>query len=337
MAEFGDVLRGLGSVLNPEVAKEVAQEEQQKRGLQSQAALLRFKDQLEQQSPEGQAKVQALKNELGYRAAVAKLGPDADYDTMAKTAVQFGKPEIATAYIKAKEDRAARVQQAADTLELKRAQMDQTHELTLQRVSDTQARQAETERHNRATEALNTQLGTMKLELMGLKATGDKEKDTAKRTQQLGVALEKAGLPEGDAVLGAVEDALKKNPAISEYLSGPKSLIPDMMLPTDIAAGKQAFQKLFNITLKSRSGSAVTNQELERLKTEFATGAFKTSAQLQKAVEQARNIITKHYTSVASGFGKDALDTYNENLRGFGGRVVLDSGGSKVVDFADLK
>jgi hypothetical protein len=335
---FGDVLRGMASVLSPQVAQEVAQEDQQQRQMQSQAALLRFKDQLEQQSPEGQAKVQALKNELGYRDAMTKLPPDADYDTRAKVAAQFGKPELQMAYLKAKEDRAARVQQAADTLELKRAQLDQTHELTLQRLTDSQAKQAETERHNRAQEALNTQLGTMKLELAGLKATGDKEKDQAKRTQQLASSLERAGLPESDAVLGAVEDALKKVPDMASYISGPKSLLPDFAVGTDIAAGRQAFQKLFNITLKNRSGSAVTNQELERLKQEFATGAFKTSAQLQKAVEQARNIVNRHYMSVASGFGNDALDSYNENLRGFGGRVVLQGAKpSGVVDFGDLK
>ncbi len=50
---------------------------------------------------------------------------------------------------------------------------------------------------------------------------------------------------------------------------------------------------------------------------------LKTPQQLRKTVEQARNIINKHYASIASGFGKDALDAYNENAKAIGARVVL--------------
>jgi hypothetical protein len=88
---------------------------------------------------------------------------------------------------------------------------------------------------------------------------------------------------------------------------------------------RQAFQKLFNITLKNRSGAAVTIPELERLKKEFATGAWKTPQQLIEGVNQARNVINQHYRSVSAGFAPEALETYNERIRQYGGRVVLDA------------
>jgi hypothetical protein len=73
---FGDVLRGLGSVLNPAVAQEVAKEDEQNRGAQQQVGMLRLRQQMEQQSPEYQAKVEALKNEKLFREEVAGAGGD---------------------------------------------------------------------------------------------------------------------------------------------------------------------------------------------------------------------------------------------------------------------
>lgn len=176
MADFGSALRGYASVLSPQVAQEVAQEDQQKRQLQSQAQLMQFKQTLEQQTPEYQAHAQALKNELGYRDAMSKLPPDAGYDVKAKIAGQFGKPELQMAYIKAQEDRAARLQQASETVDLKREQMNQTHELALQRITDSNARQAEVERHNRAIETLTKQGNDIKQQLAGLSSPDTTEK-----------------------------------------------------------------------------------------------------------------------------------------------------------------
>ena len=74
MAGFGDVLRGLGSVLNPQVAQQLGEEQRQERGaesqLQKQLGMLMLTKQIEQQSPEYQAKVAALENEKAYRQKV---------------------------------------------------------------------------------------------------------------------------------------------------------------------------------------------------------------------------------------------------------------------------
>jgi hypothetical protein len=340
MNNFGDVLRGLGSVLNPQVMQSMEAEDARKQALQQQFQMLAVKNQMDQQTPEYQAKLEALKNEQGYRGAVSALDPNApDYqEQIAAAANKFGKPEIAAAYAKAKEDRAARLQSAAEALALRQQQLQQTRDLALERAADQRQRDQINAQFREQSIAIQQQTATANQELrrMGLDiqrqgqqiqaAKVEQAKDSAasRSVQQLQAALEKANLPEADAVLTGVEKALESSPKLAEYLSGPKSLIPDMAVPDDIKAGRQAFQKLFNITLKNRSGAAVTIPEFERLKAEFGTGAFKTPQQLQAALTQAREILSKHYASVASGFGKPVLDAYNENIRQFGGRVALN-------------
>jgi hypothetical protein len=323
MAAFGDVLRGLGSVLNPQVAQELGAEDRIQQQAGNQVGMLMLQKRLEQQSPEYQARLEALNNERQFRAAAqASAG---DPVKLAEAAVTYGKPDLAVSLYNQQQARADRLQAARDQLVFREKELQQRAE---DKAADREQRaQAQADLADLKRQQLSLQgeiaKGNQDLKRMQFQMQGDQQ--LVKQTQQLGSALEKANLPEADSVLGAVEEAVKKNPDLASYISGPKSLLPDMAVGTDIAAGRQAFQKLFNITLKNRSGSAVTNQELERLKQEFATGAFKTPAQLQKAVDQARNIINKHYASVASGFSPDALKAYNENLRGFGGRVVLEA------------
>lgn len=357
MAGLGDVLRGLGSVLNPQVNQEV-ESDYQKRQAQQQAlqqfALGQIVKGVESgaiapdrlpaplqglvgASPEAQARMEALKTERDYRAALAGLGDNPTEEQIAQTAVKFGKPEVAAAYAKSKEDRAARIQSAADNLEMRRQALEQQRDLALQRAADQKERDAINAGFRQQSLALQAQIAASNAEMrrLGLNMQAqnmDLRRDqinlqagqrTQQKVSQLSAALEKANLPEADAVIGSVESILSTKPEIAEYISGPKSLIPDMALPSEITAGKQAFQKLFNITLKNRSGAAVTIPEFERLKAEFGSGAFKKPDQLRAALEQARTIINKHYASIASGFGKDALDAYNENAKALGARVVL--------------
>lgn len=338
MADLGDVLRGLGSTLNPQVAQQVSAEDTQKQGMQNQIGMMMLHQKMQEQSPEYKAKLQALEQEKQFRlAAVEAKGDPAK---IASAAVQFGKPELAVSLYNQQEARSARLQDAHDKLQARRDELEM-------RISDKALDRDQKER-------FNTMIADMKnqqLALTGEIAKGNQElkriqfgmkgdQQLQKSVQQLGGALEKSGLPNMDAVLGNVETALDKTPDLASYISGPKSLLPDMVVGTDIATGRQAFQKLFNVTLKDRSGSAVTNQELDRLKQEFATGTFKTEKQLQSAVDQVRGIVNKHYASVAAGFGPEALGAYNENIRGFGGKVVLDPDkkqSNKVVDFGSLK
>ncbi len=151
----------------------------------------------------------------------------------------------------------------------------------------------------------------------------DEEAVLAKQVTQLSKGLEQAGLPEANAALVSAEDALK-TPGVAEYITGPKSTVPDRLVSPEIRSARQAIKRLFNIELKKRSGAAVTNQELDRLKDEFGSGAFKTDDQLKGAVARARAAANDHYRGVAAGFPTEALETYNQNLTAIGGKPVID-------------
>ena len=321
---------------------------------------------------------QAQQREAAYRAAIEGLGPNPTQEGLAAVASKFAAPDdvlkIHQGSLDRQEQTRTRAQQFYDSLEQRRAQFEQTaaqkerdaemlHETRLGRLQNDQERNAEIARRNaeraeidrwkkeqdlnmrRMEIGINAQLRQQGFELQ--KQNGQiqlarldlaKEQKTSRDVQQLGAALEKAGLPEADTVLGAVEDALGKTPQLAEYLVGIKSKLPDSMVPADVAKARQAFQKLFNITLKNRSGAAVTSQELERLKQEFATGVWQTKEQIEEGVKQARNVINKHYASVSAGFGKDVLDRYDENIRQLRGRVVLggESGPKQITSDAEF-
>lgn len=327
LADLARGLRAAGGVLSPGVNQMMHEEGLLNQRNEQAQRLMLLQRELDKQSPEYQMRVEALNNEKGFRQAVADAR--GDEGKIAQAAMQYGKPEISMNIINRKEDRVYRAQQAKDALTAKLYEIDKRSEdKSLDRESrERLATEAELTRRQLAAMTHQLALGQQEIKKLQFQASADKT--LFQNTQKLGAALDKANLPEADAVLGAVEDAIKKTPELSEFLAGPKSKIPDFAVgmasdkADDIRNGRLAFQKLFNITLKNRSGAAVTIPEFERLKAEFANGAFKTSAQLNSAVNQARNIINKHYASVAAGFDKQTLDAYNENIRGFGGRVVI--------------
>ena len=136
---------------------------------------------LAQQGPEAKMKMEALKNERSFREATAAAG--GDMTKIAGAAMQFGKPEVAAGIYKAQEDRLARVQTAHDALENRKVQMEQTHALNLQRITDATQRTAETARHNQAMETLGAQSrglqaeiarGNQELKKLGLELQAEK-------------------------------------------------------------------------------------------------------------------------------------------------------------------
>lgn len=325
---------GLGGYL----AKRQMNDQQPMQELQQASALMQIQGAIQTQ----QAQAQEQQRNTALRTAIDALPPgQRTRENVMPLILQHANTKEIAPLLKSETDHQdrqdamrARAEESKGRLALQQQNADMMHEFRMSRLTNDSERAAELARHNKAREEMAAQQATVTAELRraGLqvqqdRAADQRDKQRNTQTQQLGAALEKANLPEADAVLGAVETHLKKAPEVAEYLSGPKSLLPDALVPQHVREARQAFSKLFNITLKTRSGAAVTNQELERLKQEFATGAFKTAAQLNAAVDQARNIINKHYAAVAGGFHPDALKGYNENVRQFGGRVVLESQG----------
>jgi hypothetical protein len=328
-------LRQAGGVLNPDVQRQTSSEdadiEKTRQAIVNQDAMMRKRFELEQQTPEAQMKRQMLANENAFR--VAALEANGDMAKIAGAAMQFGKPEIAMNIYKSHEDRTAKLQQHRETLAAKEQELRM-------RMEDRQATREQQLQYQQAMLGLrqqsialqgeiakgNQQLQGMRIEMMGDKVQRDRERERHQITQKLGVAFEKSGLTEMETVVGNAEKAVSDD-KILEYVNGPKSSIPDLVLSKDITNARQAVAMLFNVTLKNRSGAAVTNQELERLKKEFGAGVFKKPEQLREAVTRAREIIDNHYRGIASGFGATALDDYNKNAVEIGGKPVLAPSG----------
>ncbi len=122
MANFGDALRGIASVLNPAEERAALQEEQQKRQAMNQAGMMMLQQKIQQQSPEYQMRMDTLKNERAFREAASSAG--GDWTKIAGAAMQFGKPEIAMSVFNREQDRISRAQASKDALEQRMAEFE---------------------------------------------------------------------------------------------------------------------------------------------------------------------------------------------------------------------
>ena len=111
------------------------------------------------------------------------------------------------------------------------------------------------------------------------------------------------------SALDKVEDLLNK------YVSKEKD-IPGMGPLGQFSYGEEAKEirstlaSLQNITLKDRSGAAVTVPEFERLKQELSTRYYNTDADLIKSLIRFREIANQHLASQLGGFKKEDIDAY---------------------------
>lgn len=155
------------------------------------------------------------------------------------------------------------------------------------------------------------------------------DQNLPKVVQALGHDFEKAGLP---SMIAVVDRASKITPAQAEYITGWKANIPDPSVDQSVRDARQDISKLFNMTLKDRSGAAVTNQELDRLKKEFGQGLLKSPQSLITAIGRVNDIVEAHYAGIAAGHGKAALDSYNENLKAIGGLPFVPRAAKKAEE-----
>ena len=143
-----------------------------------------------------------------------------------------------------------------------------------------------------------------------------------KAANEIGKGFEKAKFQEAEGALFEVENSLTKLLGIND-----KGLLnvgsadipgfgvgvggfPEILLTPAGRTLRQQVQALANITLKDRSGAAVTTQEFERFKTEFGIGALKTEAQLLEGLRLARAGIEQHRRNLYKGHNPDNVRVY---------------------------
>lgn len=314
MAGFGDVLRGLGSVLSPQVNQDV-EGEYQKRQAQQQAmqqfALGQLVKGVESGaiapdrlpeglrgmvgvSPEAQSRMDAMKQEKAYREALAGLGPDASEDQIAQTAVKFGKPELALSYTKAKEERAARAQQAADALELRRAQLEQTRELALTRAADQKERDAINNQFKQQGLTLQAQIAASNAELRRLGINMQQQATQARIDAQANkpmtefqgkAAIYGTRAAQSDKVLKALEDTVSLPGLAAGQSTG---MLGNMMMSSEQKRISQAQRDFVNAVLRQESGAVISDQEFENAKKQYfpMTGDDKPTLDQKRANRQ---------------------------------------------------
>jgi len=154
----------------------------------------------------------------------------------------------------------------------------------------------------------------------------DKEKGIEKDVQKLELETRSPqtmldAFSEVETLLGGPIDEFTFNKSGDLIKSGKKLDLPGVSLPglgrvsiysgdaRDLAA---TAKKIFNVTLKDRSGATVTNTELENLKQEFSEGKFNTEPELVKGLQRYKRAVNKELNKRAAAFRPEVLDTYKE-------------------------
>ena len=122
--------------------------------------------------------------------------------------------------------------------------------------------------------------------------------------------MSSANYPQALAVLNEVR-LLTKDPDIPGF--GMTGNLYDWMLTEKGKDTRSAFAKLFNTELKIRSGSAVTETELTRLKDEFNSGALKTDKLLRNALNRYERVLNAEINATLAGYPKEVIDLYKAN------------------------
>jgi len=157
----------------------------------------------------------------------------------------------------------------------------------------------------------------VKRQTEGVKSEQFKEKQANAYSKQ----LENTGIPNAIAI---GERALTLLPERGTYVPGFGPLekyVPNILAGDKGRTLRQAASQLFNVELKNRSGAAVTDPELNRLKIEFGQGNFATEESLRQGIQQYLERVKELARNVNAGFSPDILSEYQSR----GGRDIEGS------------
>lgn len=81
---------------------------------------------------------------------------------------------------------------------------------------------------------------------------------------------------------------------------------------TDARKLRDSASKIFNVELKNRSGAAVTDQEMNRLRQEFSDGKFNTESELIDAIKRYKKATQRVLKQHEAGYKPEIVNTYKE-------------------------
>lgn len=149
-----------------------------------------------------------------------------------------------------------------------------------------------------------------------------------KKTLKYSESLEKTGVPKAVGQLEAVYQDLPPKGDIEGYgvIGG---AVPDILTTEKGKRLRQNIATLFNIELKDRSGAAVTDQELQRLKDEFGSGSWKTEAQLRQGIAAYQKRLQEVIRNIEAGVDPEAAAEYvkrdGRDFKSWKGRQYKDA------------
>lgn len=136
--------------------------------------------------------------------------------------------------------------------------------------------------------------------------------------QDYGQFLEKTNIP---GALSVAQDVLRQLPDAGENIPGYGGVagkVPTLFVGDKGKKMRQAVFKMFNIELKDRSGAAVIDSELERLKEEFGSGRWSTEQQLRDGISAYVGRLNEIANNVVSSTNPQYVDEYQRR----GGRDI---------------
>lgn len=166
------------------------------------------------------------------------------------------------------------------------------------------------------------------------------ETDTRMLSDKLSGAQESIGaLGELDNALGFPLDSAETKSG-KLVVGGKEKDLPGVSVPGigrvtafsgEARALNSAASRVFNAVLKDRSGAAVTNPELTRLKEEFNQGRFNSEPEIIAALQRYKRGVAAELKNREAGFSPEAVDRY-ASQGGVTSRSVQSGPQTKIVN-----
>lgn len=194
--------------------------------------------------------------------------------------------------------------------ELQRQRLEQAAQLQRERLQ-AQAFQAEQNRALRG--ALAAVAAGNRGAATSAKEDEKRQKDVDNYVFKLSAGLEKAGASEFGSALGIVKETLGKyKPGKLPGFGRFESMIPSQLAPAEMQKVRSNMQQAANILLKSRSGAAVTNPEMNRFLTEVAQGAGMSEEALRNGWANVERTYGADLNNIMVGVPPEAVQEYKK-------------------------
>ena len=136
-----------------------------------------------------------------------------------------------------------------------------------------------------------------------------KNENINKKVESIGSDFATYGWTDSLNVVQEVDDIIKESGGDIAGV-GAGAFLPDIFKGTEGRKNRAVLQKLFNIVLKDRSGAAVTEPELDRLKEEFSSGLFKTDQDYINAFKIYKRILNNTISQAKAAYDPRAFDRW---------------------------